>query len=131
MCANSGAMGVRRVRSHTENEPPHETEMALWRTSDLGMGRCVCSLDDVHGPVEHERPTSSSLQGPCALILGQPPSLSRLSLQRPRVSRGQPFPTSPALCRCASILGSMIISRSRSSIPSAANLPKPPSAYHG
>src|SRR6266446_2914891 len=47
--------------------------MALWRTSDLGMGRCRCSLDDVHGPLEHERPASSSLQGPCALILGQPP----------------------------------------------------------
>src|SRR6266849_4391174 len=47
--------------------------MALWRTSDLGMGRCRCSLDDVHGPLEHERPDSSSLQGPCALILGQPP----------------------------------------------------------
>src|SRR5712691_4865443 len=73
MCSNSGAMGVRRVRSTTENEPPHETEMALWRTSDLGMGSCVCSLDDVHGPLEHERPASSSLQGPCALILGQPP----------------------------------------------------------
>src|SRR2546427_2295500 len=76
MCSNSGAMGVRRVWSHTENEPPHETEMALGRTSDLGMGRCVCFLDDVHGPLEHERPPSSSLQGPCALILGQPPRCS-------------------------------------------------------
>src|SRR5437899_370934 len=86
MCANSGAMGVRRGRSHTENEPPHETEMALWRTSDLGMGRCVCSLDDVHGPVEHERPTSSSLQGPCALILGQPPrALSILKIRVPSI----------------------------------------------
>src|SRR5207245_3284951 len=44
-----------------------------WRTSDLSMGRCVCSLDDVHGPLEHEWPASSSLQEPCALILGQPP----------------------------------------------------------
>src|SRR6266436_4452039 len=79
MCSNSGAMGVRRVWSNTENEPPHETEMALGRTSDLGMGRCVCFLDDVHGPLEHERPPSSSLQGPCALILGQPPSGSSIS----------------------------------------------------
>src|SRR6266571_9303036 len=73
LCSNSGAMGVRRVRSNTGNEPPHETEMALWRTSDLSMGRCVCSLDDVHGPLEHEWPAASSLQELCALILGQPP----------------------------------------------------------
>src|SRR5229473_1970013 len=86
MGSNSGAMGVRRVRSHTENEPPHETAMALWRTSDLGMGSCVGSLDDVHGPLEHERPASSSLQGPCALILGQPPSaLSILKIRVPSI----------------------------------------------
>ena len=67
-------MGMRRVRSNTGNEPPHETEMALVRMSDLGMGSCVWSLDDVHGHLDHEWHASSSLQGPCALILGQPPS---------------------------------------------------------
>ena len=34
----------------------------------------MCSLDDVHGHLDHERHVSSSFQGPCALILGQPPS---------------------------------------------------------
>ena len=43
------------------------------RMSDLGMGSCVWSLDDVHGHLDHERHASSSLQGPCALILGQTP----------------------------------------------------------
>jgi len=74
MGSNAGAMGGRRGRSHPENEPPHGTAMALWRTSDLGMDSCVGSLDDVHGPVEHERPASSRLQGPWVFMLGQPPS---------------------------------------------------------
>src|SRR5882672_1054628 len=85
MCSNSGAMGVRRVRSNTENEPPHGTAMALGRTSDLGRDSCVGSLDDVHGPLEHERPASSSLQGPWVLILGQPPRCDKRQWQTPGV----------------------------------------------
>src|SRR5258706_15987445 len=74
MCSNSGAMGVRRARSNTRNEPPHEPALALLRTSDLVMGSCVGPLNDVHGPLDHERHASSSPQGARALILGQPPS---------------------------------------------------------
>src|SRR2546428_2250367 len=74
MCSNSGAMGVRRARSNTRNEPSHAPALALLRTSDLVMSSCVGSLNDVHGPLNHERHAASSLQGARALILGQPPS---------------------------------------------------------
>jgi hypothetical protein len=66
-------MGVRRARSNTSNEHPHAPVLALLRTSDLVMGSCVGPLNDVHGPLDHERHALSSLQGGRALILGQPP----------------------------------------------------------
>src|SRR2546426_2593012 len=73
MCSNSGAMGVRRARSNTRNEPSHAPVLALLRTSDLVMSSGVGPLNDVHGPLDHERHAASSLQGARALILGQPP----------------------------------------------------------
>src|SRR5258706_11011610 len=88
MCSNSGAMGVRRARSNTRNEPPHEPALALLRTSDLVMGSCVGPLNDVHGPLDHERHASSSPQGARALILGQPPRIELCSGHGPP---GTPF----------------------------------------
>jgi hypothetical protein len=66
-------MGVRRVRSNTRNEPPHAPALALLRTLDLVLGICVGPLNDVHGPLDHERHASTSLQVARAFILGQPP----------------------------------------------------------
>ena len=47
------------------------------------------SLDDVHGPLEHERPASPSLQGPWVLILGQPPRYKRDGLDILNPKTGQ------------------------------------------